>query len=194
MARLPKLPINYIKFRHFPHQQQSDLKGMKIAFCRSPTILLAGPKITNMQTENVMCIFTKPEKISIMKTSDQKEIFEMATFSTKQEKKQGMSNQMSVLLAVAIIGAFVIFGPLNATLYNSINSVLASFDSPDGVSVNTDASFASDQNYWSDNCSHGWDSDATCDAIVSRVQSCEVGLASDYCTSNESYIQQYYKK
>ena len=167
---------------------------MQIDSCRSPTILLGGLKITDLQTENAVCIFTKPGQISIMKTSNQKEIFEMATFSSKQEKKQGISNQMTVLLAVAIIGAFVIFGPLNATLYNSINSVLASFDSPDGVSVSTDASFTSDQNYWSDNCSHGWDSDATCDAIVSRVQSCEVGLASDYCTSNESYIQQYYKK
>ena len=115
----------------------------------------------------------------------------MATFSSKQEKKQGISNQMTVLLAVALIGAFVIFGPMNAALYNSINSVLASFDSPDGIAVSTDASFTSDQNYWSDNCSHGWASDATCDAIVSRVQSCEVGLASTYCTSNESYIQQF---
>lgn len=120
--------------------------------------------------------------------------FEMATFPSKQEKKQGISNQMAVLLAVALIGTFVIFGPLNAAFYNSIESVLASFDSPDGVSVSTDASFTSDQNYWSDNCIHGWSSDATCDAIVSRVQSCQVGLASTYCTSNESYIQQYFKK
>ena len=126
-----------------------------------------------------------------MKTSNQKEIFEMATFTSKQEKKQGISNQMTVLLAVAVIGTFVIFGPLNATLYNSINSVLASFGSADSVSVSTDASFTSDLNYWSDNCSHGWASDATCDAIVSRVQSCEVGLASAYCTSNETYLQQY---
>ena len=115
----------------------------------------------------------------------------MATFSSNQEKKQSISNQMAVLLAVALISTFLIFGPLNATLYNSINSVLASFDRPDGVSVSTDASFAYDLNYWSDNCSHGWSSDATCDAIVSRVQSCEVGLASTYCTSNETYIQQY---
>ena len=117
----------------------------------------------------------------------------MATFSSKQEKKQGISNQMTALLAVALIGAFVIFGPTNAALYDSINSVLASFDSPDGISVSTDASFTSDQNYWSDNCSHGWASDVTCDAIVSRVQSCEVGLASTYCASNESYIQQFKK-
>ena len=118
----------------------------------------------------------------------------MATFSSKQEKKQGISNQMAVLLAVALISVFVIFGPLNTTLYNSIDSLLASFDGPDGVSVSTDASFTSDQNYWSDNCSHGWSSDATCDAIVSRVQSCQVGLASAYCTSNESYIQQYFSR
>ena len=118
----------------------------------------------------------------------------MATFSSKQEKKQGISNQMAVLLAVALISAFVILGPLNATLYNSINRVLASFDRPDGVSVSTDASFASDLNYWSDNCSHGWSSDATCDSIVARVQSCETGLASTYCTSNESYLQEYFNK
>ena len=117
----------------------------------------------------------------------------MTTFSSKQEKNPGISNQMTILLAVALIGAFVIFGPLSASLYNSIDSVLASFDSLDGIAVSTDASFISDQNYWSDNCSHGWASDATCDAIVSRVQSCEAGLASTYCTSNESYIQQFKK-
>ena len=118
----------------------------------------------------------------------------MATYSSKQEKKQGISNQMIALLVVALIGAFVIFGPLNATLYHSINNVLAIFDSPDGVSVNTDASFTSDQNYWSDNCSHGWSSDATCDAIVSRVQSCQLSLASAYCTSNENYMRAYFNK
>lgn len=118
----------------------------------------------------------------------------MATFSSKQEKKQGISNQMAVVLAVAVIGAFVIFGPLNVTLYNSIDSLLASFDGPDGVSLTTAASFTSDQYYWSQNCSHGWASDATCDVIVSRVQSCETGLASTYCTSNESYIQQYFQQ
>ena len=116
----------------------------------------------------------------------------MATFSSKQEKKQGISNQMTILLAVALVGAFVIFGPMNAALYNSIDGLLASFDGPDSVSMSTDASFASDQSYWSDNCSHGWTSDSTCDAIVSRVQSCQVGLASAYCTSNETYLQQYY--
>ena len=118
----------------------------------------------------------------------------MATFSSKHEKRQGLSNQMTVLLAVALIGAFVIFGPMNAALYNSINSVLASFDSPDGIAVSTDASFTSDQNYWSDNCSHGWASDATCDAIVSRVQSCQLSLASAYCASNENYMQAYFNK
>ena len=167
---------------------------MQSTSCKSSTILLGGSKITDLQTENAICIFTNPVQISIMKTSNQKEIFEMATFSSKQEKKQGISNQMTILLAVALVGAFVIFGPMNAALYNSIDSLLASFDSPDGVSVSTDASFTSDQNYWSDHCSHGWDSDATCDAIVARVQSCEVGLASAYCTSNESYIQEYFNK
>lgn len=115
----------------------------------------------------------------------------MATFTSKQEKKQGISNQMTVLLTVAVIGAFVIFGLLNTMLYSSINSVLASFGNTDGVSVSTEASFTSDLNYWIDNCNHGWASDATCDAIVSRVQSCQVGLASAYCTSNETYLQQY---
>lgn len=118
----------------------------------------------------------------------------MATFSSKQEKKQGISNQMIALLAVALIGAFVIFGSLNAALYYSINNVLASFDSPDSVSVNTDASFTSDKKYWSDNCSHGWSSDATCETIVARVQSCQLSLASAYCTSNENYMQAYFNK
>jgi len=117
----------------------------------------------------------------------------MATFSSKHEKKQGLSNQMTLLLAVALIGVFVILAPLNASLYNSINSALSRLDRSNGVSVNT-VSFTADRNYWEKNCNHGWDSDTTCDAIVLRVQSCEVGPASPYCTSNKIYMQQYFNK
>ncbi len=119
----------------------------------------------------------------------------MATYSSKQEKKQGLSSSVSVLLSVALIGAFVVLAPLNASLYNSINGVLGIWDSADGVYTNAEVvSFTADQTYWDANCNYGWTSDATCDGIFSRVQSCVISVASPYCSSYENYMQEFFNQ
>jgi len=115
----------------------------------------------------------------------------MATFSSKHDKRQGLGDPISVLVSVVLVGALVILGPLNASLYNSINGVLGTMGSADGVYTSADVSFASDEQYWDANCSHGWDSDSTCDNIILRVESCVVTIASPYCSNYENYMQEF---
>lgn len=113
--------------------------------------------------------------------------------SKKQKKGQGFNNSISVLLSVTLLGTFAVFGPFNVSFFNSINinRILPSFHIQNSISVSPDLSFASDQNFWNENCGHGWTSDTMCDAIVLRVQSCGVNGASPYCLSYENYIQTF---
>ena len=117
----------------------------------------------------------------------------MATFSSKQEKRQVMGDSMSVLVSVVLIGALVILGPLNASLYNSINGVVGTLNGADGV-YSADASFASDEQYWDASCIRGWDADSTCDDILLRVESCVVTIVSPYCANYENYMQQFFSQ
>jgi hypothetical protein len=57
------------------------------------------------------------------------------------------------------------------------------------LSLNSEVSFASDQQYWSKSCESGWSADATCDAIVARTQSCSISADSAYCSSYKSYLE-----
>jgi hypothetical protein len=61
------------------------------------------------------------------------------------------------------------------------------------VSNSDDVSFASDEQYWDANCSHGWLSDSRCDDIVSRAQKC-ASITSAYCSDYGVYMQQYYNR
>ncbi|HKY55798.1 MAG TPA: hypothetical protein VJM08_15885 [Anaerolineales bacterium] len=119
----------------------------------------------------------------------------MTTFSAKQEKRQAFGNSLPILVAVLLIGAFVILAPLNASFYSSLNGVLGTWSNTDGIYVDAEVlSFTADQTYWDANCTHGWTSDAACDGILSRVQSCAVSVASPYCASYENYLQQFFNK
>ena len=119
----------------------------------------------------------------------------MATYSSKQEKRQVWGNSVPVLVSVLLIGAFVILAPLNASFYSSINGVLGTWSSTDGIYTNAEViSFTADQSYWDANCGHGWSSDATCDGIFSRVQSCAISVTSPYCSSYEHYMQELFNK
>ena len=113
--------------------------------------------------------------------------------SKKQKKGKGFSNSISVLLSVTLLGTFAVFGPFNVSFFDSINinRILPSFYIHNRGSVIPDASFTSDQDYWNENCSYGWASDATCDAIVSRVQSCLVNKSSLYCSAYETYMREF---
>ena len=119
----------------------------------------------------------------------------MATYSSKQEKRQFFGNNVPVLVLVLLIGALVVLAPLNASFTNSLNGFLGTWNSVGSVYTNAEAiSFSADQTYWDANCDHGWASDATCDGIVARVQSCSISVASPYCSSYENYMQQFLSK
>jgi hypothetical protein len=117
----------------------------------------------------------------------------MATFSSKQEKRQGLVDPMLVLVSIALISMLVAFGPLNGNMYSSIGSALSSAQSraADNFSLNVGASFTSDLQYWNANCSRGWKSDSTCDTLVSRTQSCLIGTGSAYCSQYDTYLQDF---
>jgi len=116
--------------------------------------------------------------------------------SKKQKKGQGFNNPISVLISVTLLGTFAVFAPFNVSFFDSINinHILPSFYTPNTISVIPEPSFTSDRNYWNENCTHGWTSDVTCDAIVSRVQSCLVNKASLYCSSYETYMKEFLHK
>ena len=119
----------------------------------------------------------------------------MATYSTKQEKRQVFGNSVPVLVSVLLIGALVILAPLNASFYSSINGILGSWSNADSVYTNAEVvSFTADQTYWDANCSHGWASDSTCDGISLRVQSCAISVASPYCASYENHMQEFFNR
>ena len=114
------------------------------------------------------------------------------SLSKKPKKTQGFGNPISVLISVTLLGTFAVFAPFNVSFFDSINinRILPSFYTPNSISVIPEASFTSDQNYWDENCAHGWSSDITCDAIVSRVQSCLVNNSSLYCSAYETYMKE----
>jgi len=116
----------------------------------------------------------------------------MATFPSKQKKRQDWVDPMLVLVSVALLSAVIAFGPLNGNMYSSIpNALVMEGGAVDNASGSVGVSFASDLQYWDANCSHGWTSDATCDALVSRIQSCALGVRLAYCSEYDAYIQQF---
>jgi len=119
----------------------------------------------------------------------------MPKFSSKQEKIQGFGNPMSVLLSITLIGASVMLWPLNVRFHNATeDGILWTFTSTDDLHKSARASFAADEQYWNSKCNNGWASDSKCDAIVLRVQSCAVNVLSPYCSTHESYIQEFLKQ
>ena len=111
----------------------------------------------------------------------------MTTFSSKQEKRQGL-----VLASIALIGVLLAFGPLNGNMHSPIrNALVTQGGAADNVSINDGASFAPDLQYWDAKCSHGWTADSTCDTLVSRTQSCVIGTGSAYCSEYDTYLQQF---
>ena len=102
---------------------------------------------------------------------------------------------MSVLLSVTLIGASVMLWPLNVRFHNATeDGILWTLTSTNDVYKSAHASFASDEQYWDSKCNNGWISDSKCDAIVLRVQSCAVNVVSHYCSTHESYIQEFLRQ
>lgn len=116
----------------------------------------------------------------------------MATISSKQEKRHALVDPFYVLVFIVLILALLLLGPLSGNISNSISSALGVLGgAPAGVSASSDVTFASDQQYWDANCSHGWSSDSTCETIVQRVQTCSVSITSAYCSEYALYLQPF---
>ena len=115
----------------------------------------------------------------------------MSTISSKQGKSQGLLDPVSVLVVLVLILALLILEPLAGNAYNSIGGALGSPGNSAGTSASGDISFTTDQRYWDANCGHGWSTDATCETIVLRAQSCRISVASAYCSEYDAYLQQF---
>jgi hypothetical protein len=116
----------------------------------------------------------------------------MATFPSKQKKRQDWVDPLLVLVSIALLSVLIAFGPLNGNMYSSIpNAPVMESGAAEHPSSSVGVSFASDIQYWDAKCSHGWTSDATCDALVSRIQSCALGVGLAYCSEYDAYIQQF---
>ncbi len=113
----------------------------------------------------------------------------MATFSSRQTKKYSfLVDWLFVLFALTLVLLVVV--PADGSIYSSIRTAPKAQGSlrPD-ISTGGHVSFAADQQYWDASCSHGWSSDARCDAIVSRTHSCAVSVDSVYCSAYEKNLQ-----
>ena len=116
----------------------------------------------------------------------------MSTISSNQQKRHSLVDPIYILVFLVLILALLVLGPLDGNLNNSINSALGTLgNAPAGVSARGDISFASDQQYWDANCSHGWSSNSSCDDIVLRSQSCVANVPSVYCSAYDDYLQQF---
>jgi len=115
----------------------------------------------------------------------------MTTFSSKQEKKQGLADPILILVSITLIGVLVVFGPLSGGMSSIRNVLTARGDAGGNISISGGAYFAPDLQYWDANCSHGWTSDSTCDTLVSITQACAVGTGSAYCSEYDTYLQRF---
>ena len=118
----------------------------------------------------------------------------MSTFSSKQQKSQGLVDPLLILASIVVILLLAFFGSYADKISDSFEGVHETQGIVNaGASNNSVVSFISDEQYWDANCSHGWDSNSTCDLIVSRAQSCAVSVASTYCSEYDIYMQQFLK-
>ena len=116
----------------------------------------------------------------------------MSTISSKQEKRHALVDPMYVLVFLVLVLALLLVGPFAGNASNSISSALGALSgAPSGLSVDANVSFSADQQYWDANCTRGWSSDATCESIVKRVQSCSISTASAYCSEYDLYLQPF---
>ena len=114
----------------------------------------------------------------------------MSIITSNQSKRQTVVDPILILfvsvLVVLLVFAFTV---ANRDFFTS-NVLQTSEIAPAALSLNSNVSFAADERYWDANCSTGWGSDAVCDAIVARTQSCSVNLDSAYCSAYKNYMAQ----
>ncbi len=117
----------------------------------------------------------------------------MSIISSKQSKKHSLGDWLLAFLALTLVLLMLV--PSAGNVYNPIRIAPGTLNSMRAdMPINRNVSFAADQQYWDANCNYGWSSDAGCDSIVARSQSCSISIASTYCSEYESYLQQYRDK
>ncbi|RPJ21694.1 MAG: hypothetical protein EHM33_25455 [Chloroflexi bacterium] len=115
----------------------------------------------------------------------------MSIMSLKHTKKYTLN--IDLLFALfALTLALLILVPSNENLYISILNAPGALDRPRATLLTSgDVSFAADQQYWAANCGQEWSSDARCNSIVARTQSCSTSAASGYCSEYKNYLREY---
>jgi hypothetical protein len=116
----------------------------------------------------------------------------MSVFTLVQTSKYRYVDLLFASFALTLV--LLILVPPTGNIYSSIYTAPRSIDnihtSVSIQEINKTISFAADRQYWVANCSQGWSSDARCNTIVVRAQSCSISMASAYCSQYENYLQE----
>ena len=116
----------------------------------------------------------------------------MSTISSKHTKRQDSMDPNVILGLLVLILALVVFTPFTGNLYNPVGTALGTMAGTHAnVSANVNYSFSADEQYWSLSCNHRWSSNSRCDDLVSRAQSCSIGMDSAYCSEYGNYLKQF---
>ena len=117
----------------------------------------------------------------------------MSIASSQSSKKYPFVDLLFAFFASTLV--LLVLVPSNGNMYNSIRTAPGILDSIRAtIPISGDVSFTADQRYWNANCSQEWSSDAWCDTIVARTQTCSRSAASGYCSEYKSYLQEYLNK
>jgi hypothetical protein len=157
-------------------------------------ILSDEQKITNLQSQGSNFLFTFATGLEIigMKSPPKGALIEMSTTFSKQGIRQGIFNPDLALVFAILLGILAISGSFTRSVSLFLPEPPRSMDRhiPDSSSL----TFTSDEKYWEANCSHGWNSDPLCDAIVVRTKVCASSISSAYCSDYENYLRQFYDR
>ena len=115
----------------------------------------------------------------------------MSTISSKPIKRHSLSESISIVAFIVLILVLLIT-PFTGNLHNFFGSALGSLGhTSTNLSAVNEASFTSDLQYWDRYCTPGWSSDAVCEAIALRAQSCSISVDSAYCSQYDAYMQKF---
>jgi len=115
----------------------------------------------------------------------------MSIISVRPTKKYTLNIDLLFALFALTLVLFILI-PSNGNMYVSIRNAPGALDRPRAALLTSgDLSFAADQQYWAANCSQEWSSDARCNSIVARTQSCFSSAAAGYCSEYKNYLQGY---
>jgi len=114
----------------------------------------------------------------------------MTTVPSKRYGNQKLIDLGVILSFILLIGALLL-GAHVGTFTPAAGKTMGNLSNGNGILAGSDASFTADKDYWSANCSHGWNSDERCDLIFARAQSCSISTASAYCSEYDSYLQRF---